>query len=270
MMERMRRDGGPKRRIFLPGRWFGSVTGPAFCIAIFIGVQFAPEVRAQEVGATARVWALGYFWRIEDVDWIEFRGKYDLRAVAALIGPDVRSEQPDSLSASETLGGLCATLLAHRLFAPSDALGRGDIFRISLNLRDPNDPDEFVFERVPSLSVVDGECSDISPEGSFPLSYQAPLDGWQFSGFAVPDSIDVLANWEIEAVPVFVAPEDFEPPFPLDLLCDAAVFEARYWRRLGSLRQGAQIAIAVQTGEMTTFFQARWSLQGCQYLARGD
>ncbi|WP_025310662.1 hypothetical protein [Roseicyclus elongatus] len=233
------------------------------------GVQFAQGANAQTLDGAVRLWSNGFFWDISQIQWVEFLGTYDLRVLATLESRDDRSSIPEGLSSEDVVNGLCATLVGHRPMAPAEVSGRGDIFRVSLNVANHDGQGGLMFERPYSLSVVDGLCSPARHEGALPLQYSRSLAGWQFGGFASTE-IEALRPWNIEAVPFFAPVDVIGGPPPLDLLCEAAAFEARFWRRLGSFREGARMAIGLQTGpDSYDFFLAVRFGGECQFPSEG-
>jgi len=240
-----------------------------WAIALLIGGQFAPRANAQIEDASTRVWSNGFFWDISQIQWVEFLGAYDLRALATLAARDARSSIPEGLSRGDIVDGLCATLIGHRPMAPSGDVGRQDIFRVSLNVANLDGRGGLMLERPFSLSVVNGVCSPARREGALPLQYSGLLAGWQFGGFAATSPASVQ-TWDVEAVPFFAAVDVMPGSPPLDLLCEAAAFEARYWRRLGSFREGARMAIGVQMGPETyRYTPAVWFGGTCQFPSEG-
>ena len=239
-------------------------------LAALLGAPCAAVANTAEPTSNAQIWSNGFFWDLNNIQWIELNDTYNVRANAEIASRDRNNQEIRGLSIEEALDGLCASVLSFRPSPPREDIGRRDIFRISVNIADPSDPDTFLFERPYPMSVIDGQCAPARPDAIFPLGYTGQLHGWGFRGFMETEP-DVLRDWDAEAFPVFIPVGESEGAVPLDLLCQAAAFEARYWRPLGSFREGTRLAIGVVTNrDQINFTLAMWFGGECSFPSEGQ
>ena len=226
-----------------------------------------------ETGLTSNTWAFGYTWNLTNIEWHSFQGQWELRAVIGEREYDQRSARTLPDSNRELLLGVCNALLDKRPHAPEPNLGRSDIFRVSLNVRRPEDDEnagELVFSPAASFSVNDIRCAASSDDYVLPLSYGQALEGVRFSGFmaTLPPEVASL-NLQAAALFEITAGEGAFELGDLPLLCEAARYESHLWRVAGPLADGDRIAIAVQSEpERINFFPAVLSGDECLWRSK--